>query len=119
MLGYGRLEDPAVLPLINALYRDVWEPLENFFLPSMKLKEKRREGSWIVRKHDGDQTAYQRLVASGQLEARPARRLREELAALDPFALTAQVDMRLRPILRTQILVLAQKPNSRHWERVT
>jgi hypothetical protein len=100
LLGYGRLEDPAVVPLINALYREVWEPLQNFFLPSMKLVEKRREGSRIVRKHDAAQTAYQRLVASGQLAAPAARRLREDYTALDPFALAAQVDVRLRPILQ-------------------
>lgn len=66
----------------------------------MKLVAKRREGSRIVCQHDEAQTAYQRLLASGQLEAKAARRLREEFAGLDPFALAWQVEVRLRPILR-------------------
>jgi len=45
LLGYGRLENPATVRLINQLYRDAWGPLQNFFLPSTKLVEKRRKGS--------------------------------------------------------------------------
>src|SRR5262245_29389061 len=45
LLGYGRLEDPAQLPPINRLYKEVWGPLHNFFLPSMKLVRKERVGS--------------------------------------------------------------------------
>ena len=41
LLGYGRLEDPACVERINTLYKEVWGPLHNFFLPSMKLKAKR------------------------------------------------------------------------------
>src|SRR5262249_30201594 len=37
LLGYGRLADPALVQPINALYKQVWGPLHNFFLPSMKL----------------------------------------------------------------------------------
>jgi len=40
LLGYGRLGAPHVVPLINAVYLEVWEPRHNFFLPSMKLRAK-------------------------------------------------------------------------------
>lgn len=33
LLGYERFEDPAVLGPLNELYREVWEPLHNYFLP--------------------------------------------------------------------------------------
>lgn len=36
--GYGRLEDPGLVEPINQLYTEAWGPLQNFFLPSMKLK---------------------------------------------------------------------------------
>jgi hypothetical protein len=100
LLGYSRLEDARAVPRINALYKEVWGPLHNFFLPSMKLVKKERQGSRWVRRHDEPRTAYQRLVASGQLLAKDARRLRDQYAALDPFALAAEVDKRLRQILR-------------------
>jgi hypothetical protein len=100
LLGYGRLEDPAAVPLINGLYKEAWGPLHNFFLPSMKLKQKWREGSRWVRRHDRPRTAYQRLMASHQLSAKNKRRLRDQFESLDPFELARQVEKRLKGVLR-------------------
>jgi len=99
LLGYGRLEDESLLGPINALYTEVWGPLQNFFLPSMKLLKKWRVGSRWVRRHDRPQTAYQRLLAHGELQTKARRRLREQFAELDPFILAAEVERRLKPIL--------------------
>jgi len=99
LLGYGRLEEPSLVEPINALYREAWGPLQNFFLPSMKLVKKWRVGSRWVRRHDPPQTAYQRLVASGQLSGEAARQLRECYQSLDPFALAQEVENRLKGIL--------------------
>jgi hypothetical protein len=100
VLGYSRLEKPEAVPLINQLYKETWGPLHNFFLPSAKLVEKHRAGSRWVRRHDRPQTAYQRLVSSGQLSKKAARRLRDWYEALDPFDLARQTDQQLKPILR-------------------
>ena len=101
LLGYGRLGQAHVVPLINAVYIEVWEPLQNFFLPSMKLRAKWRDGSRWVRRHDEPQTAYQRLLASRQLTPSQRHRLRDWHASLDPFVLAQQWEKRLPPILRT------------------
>ncbi len=101
LLGYGRLAEPRVVPLINAVYQDLWEPLHNFFLPSMKLRAKWREGSRWVRRHDAPQTAYHRLLASQQIGDKQRQRLRDWYESLDPFALAQQLNQRLAPILRT------------------
>lgn len=101
LLGYGRLAEPRVVPLINAVYQELWEPLHNFFLPSMKLRAKWRDGSRWVRHHDAPQTAYQRLLASRQISDKQRQRLRDWYQSLDPFALAQQLDKRLAPILRT------------------
>ncbi len=87
------------VPLINGLYKEAWGPLHNFFLPSMKLKHKWREGSRWVRRHDRAQTAYQRLLASDQVSAKNKRRLRDQFASLDPFELARQVEKRLKGVL--------------------
>jgi hypothetical protein len=100
LLGYNRLEDPACVELINALYKEAWGPLHNFFLPSMKLKSKRREGSRWIRKHDEPKTAYQRLLAAQTLNPKQHRHLQDWYESLDPFALATQVEARLQPILR-------------------
>lgn len=102
LLGYGRLEDPALLAPINRLYKEVWGPLHNFFLPSMKLVSKERVGSRWVRRHDKPQTAYERLLQSGQLHPQRARRLRDYYEELDPFTLHKELERGLRPILAPQ-----------------
>ncbi|MGO8930022.1 MAG: hypothetical protein ACLQU3_24405 [Limisphaerales bacterium] len=99
LLGYQRLEAERLLCPINALYAETWGPLHNFFLPSMKLAKKWREGSRWVRRHDAPQTAYQRLLAHGDLPTKARRELRDRYESLDPFVLAAEVERRLKPIL--------------------
>lgn len=99
LLGYGRLEDQRLLGPINTLYSELWGPLHNFFLPSMKLLKKWREGSRWVRQHDVPQTAYQRLLAHGELSSQARRQLRDRFEALDPFVLARDAERRLKPIL--------------------
>ena len=100
VLGYTRLEKPEAVPLINRLYKETWGPLQNFFLPSARLVKKHREGSRWVRRHDRPQTAYQRLVQSGQLSRKQAKRLRDWHESLDPFELARQTELQLKPILK-------------------
>lgn len=99
LLGYGRLEDPGLVEPINLAYQDLWGPLHNFFLPSMKLIQKERVGSRWRRKHDQPQTAYQRLLKMGVLSSKPKRQLREQFESLDPFELHDRLEKALRPIL--------------------
>ena len=99
LLGYQRLEHAESVPLINALYTEIWGPLHNFFLPSTKLIEKTRDGGRIIRKHDEPQTAYQRLLHSGELKSKARKKLRDEYERLDPFALAKELNPRLKKIL--------------------
>lgn len=108
LLGYGRLGDPELVGPINRLYKETWGPLHNFFLPSMKLKEKWREGSRWVRRHDQPQTAYQRLLASGQVETKERRRLQDLYHSLDPFRLARKMERQLGPVLKA---ALSKKPS--------
>ncbi len=100
LLGYGRLEAPRVVALINALFTDVWGPLHNFFLPSMKLVQKWRVGAKWKRRHDEAQTAYQRLLRWDGLTGKARRRLRDQFESLDPFGLHLELDRRLAGILK-------------------
>lgn len=100
LLGYSRLEDPSLVEPINALYVEAWGPLQNFFLPSTKLVNKWREGSRWKRRHGPPQTAYQRILASGQLPKAKRQLLREQYRSLDPFVLANEIEMRLQAILK-------------------
>jgi len=99
LLGYGRLEDHQLVEPINQVDQNIWGPLHNFFLPSMKLIEKQRVGSRWRRKHDKPQTAYQRLLKMGVLNTKRKRELRDQYESLDPFELHDQLEKCLGPIL--------------------
>jgi hypothetical protein len=99
LFGYGRFEDEGLVADMNALYRQVWEPLHNFFLPSMKLIAKERHGAKVKRRHDPPQTPCDRLLGCPQIPESIKRRLRKERSALDPFRLHEELESRLRRVL--------------------
>jgi hypothetical protein len=99
LLGYERLDDPELVGPINVLYRECWEPLHNFFLPSAKLESKSRLGAKVKRKHDLPQTPCQRLLESAEVDAEAKRRLRSRLKLLNPFELHRKLEEGLRGIL--------------------
>ena len=98
LLGYARLERPALVERINRLYRGPWQRFHNHFCPSVKLLEKRREGGRIIKRHDKPETPYQRLLESGTLVAAAAARLKRAHKQLNPFELKRQIDAALRQI---------------------
>ena len=56
LLGHGRLDDPELAVPVNALYRDCWEPLHNYFFPPRSWKpraarEPRSNASTTGRRH--------------------------------------------------------------------
>jgi hypothetical protein len=100
LLGYGRLENPGLVESISALYREVWAPWQNFFLPCLKLERKWREGSHWRKRYERPRTAYDRLCAPGILPLKARRQLRERYACLDPFDLKDELEKKLKEILQ-------------------
>ena len=96
--GYGRLEDEPLGAAIPARSTEAWGPLQNVFLPSMKLGAQWREGRRWVRRQDEPRTADPRLRAQGDRPAKARRERRDRDAARDPFGLAAQVERRWPPI---------------------
>ena len=87
LLGYVRYDSPAALTAINALYEEL-RLLQNLFLPSVKLVEKRRVGARLRRRYDRPRTPLERL---------------ETWADADPVklrALAQQIDQGLARIYR-------------------
>jgi hypothetical protein len=97
LLGYDRLENPAMLPEMNALYLD-WEKLNNFFKPSMKLVSKVRIKSRYFKTYDRPCIPFERLKASGILSKEQDAALEAEYEALDPFKLERRIQQGLRRI---------------------
>lgn len=113
LLGYDRLEDPDLVGPLNALYRECWEPLHNYFLPSAKLETKCREGAKVRRRHDKPKTPCERLLASPDVGAEAKTRLRTGLASLNPFELHRRLEDGLRAILHRS-LHSSRPPDSLH-----
>lgn len=99
LLGYVRYDSPAALTAINALYEEL-RLLQNLFLPSVKLVEKRRVGARLRRRYDRPRTPLERLETCADADPVKLRALAQLCAQLDPFALAQQIDQGLARIYR-------------------
>jgi hypothetical protein len=90
-VGYWRYDRPEHLELLHALYARL-HLYFNFFLPVMKLQEKVRLGSKIVRIHDDPQTPYARVLASPSVSDEDKAELREAYGYLDLIELRRRID---------------------------
>jgi hypothetical protein len=98
--GYQRLDNPKVVPLMNHLFRHEWRFFHNFFLPSIKLLEKERIGSKIIKKHNSPKTPYQRIMESPCIPKTTKDARTKQLEILNPFELKNIIEMKLRKITR-------------------
>ena len=99
LLGYGRLEEAALVARICTVYKEVWGPLHNFFLPCLKLQNKWREKSHWRKRYELPKTAYDRLCAPGILARKKRSQLRECYETLDPFKLKDELERQRKQIL--------------------
>jgi len=96
--GYERYDNPAVVPLINELCKGPLGQLLNFFLPTLKLQSKRREGSKTRRVYGPAQTPLERVLAAKEVADKKKAELRALRQTLNPFGLRRQVDHQLKEI---------------------
>ena len=97
LLGYQRLEQPELIPLINDLYR-TWGLFHNFFCPTLKRHSKVRQGSKTLRKYSAPQTPFQRLLDAAQLTPEQKDRLRAQHLQLNPLQLKDQIEQKLKRV---------------------
>lgn len=100
LLGYQRLEQPELIPLLNDLYR-TWGLFHNFFCPTLKLRRKIRRGSKTLRQYSAPQTPYQRLLDSPHLTDPQKDRLRAQFLQLNPLELKDQIEQKLKLVFDT------------------
>jgi len=97
-LGYERLDNPRVVPLLNNLYTKEWRLFHNFFCPSVKLIAKERIGSKTIKRHDSPKTPYQRIMDSPHIQESVKLSLSKHLENLNPFLLRNTMDKKLKII---------------------
>jgi hypothetical protein len=99
-LGYDRLDSPEVVPLMNELYTSEWRLFLNFFCPSVKLLEKKRVASKIVKRYDKPKTPYRRILELPDVSEESKSKLKEQYKTLNPFELRNALEVKLKKIFK-------------------
>jgi len=90
LVGYGRFDGIETAKVMARLYAAA-RLYVNFFQPSFKLKEKRREGAKVIKRYHAPATPCERALAHPKLSKAIKRRLRSTYRNLDPVALLAEI----------------------------
>jgi len=104
-LGYSRFSDPEVVPLLNELYKSEWRLYHNFFIPSVKLLEKKRVGSKTIKRYDKPKTPFQRILEanSDYVSGAKKRELQRLFESLNPFELREAMEAKIARIYKFTI----------------
>jgi hypothetical protein len=90
LMGYGRFDGVETARVMGRLYAAA-RLYVNFFQPSFKLKEKRREGAKVIKRYHLPSTPYERALAHPKVTAAVKKRLRDQYRSLDPVELLAEI----------------------------
>jgi hypothetical protein len=90
LMGYGRFDGVEAARVMTRLYAAA-RLYVNFFQPSFKLKEKRREGAKVIKRYHAPSTPYERALAHPQVAPAMKQQLREQYRTLDPVVLLAEI----------------------------
>jgi hypothetical protein len=99
LVGYDRFASKAAYAQLARVYQ-LARLHVNFFQPVQKLVRKTREGARVHRVYDRAQTPWQRLCASGILDAATRRELATLYESLHPLRLRRDLDAALERLWR-------------------
>lgn len=85
---------------MNDLYANELSLLANLFVPSVKLLDKKRVKSKIIKKFDKANTPYQRLIESGCLTDEQIKALEIKRKELAPFELNNSIQTKIKKVFR-------------------
>jgi hypothetical protein len=96
LFGYDRFDDQILVSMMNEIYRAYWNPLQNYFIPNMKLVSKERIGGKIKKKYDVPKTPAQRLLNCDYVSSAQKATLRETFESKNPIYLKKKLDEKLK-----------------------
>jgi hypothetical protein len=103
--GYERYDNPAVVPLLNALCKGALGQLQNHFLPTHQLQKKTvRPGQRSLRVYGAAQTPYARVLAAREVRGQNKAQLRALHARLNPFQLGREIERQKKEIEAQRLL---------------
>jgi hypothetical protein len=103
--GYGRYESAQACQALNELY-EVLSDFNNFFLPSLKLKEKTTTGPHTLRRYHPARTPYERLLQSPHVGQGVKDEMKAHYMTLNP----AQLHRRILALQKQLCKLTARTP---------
>jgi len=100
IFGWDRYDTELAQAAINDLYENELRLFQNLFQPSLKLKQKIRVGSKVIRKYDLAKTPLQRVLESGTYHRAKVKKHKTLRDTLDPFELSKTIDQKLVRIFK-------------------
>lgn len=111
IVGYARYDSEEAKDAMNDLYRNELRLMQNLFLPSQKLKKKKKVGSKYIRVYDKPQTPLQRVLAykSKNIDRNKIKDLVTIFNSTNPFELAKIIDQKINRIYKLASLSRSQK----------
>ncbi len=101
-VGYGRYDTEEQIDILNEFY-EILRLYLNFFVPVMKLREKVRVGSRVIKRYDKPKTPYQRILLARDVSKAVKDKLRAEYRTLNLVQLKRQIDEILKRLKPTRV----------------
>ena len=99
-IGYQRFDNENIVEKLNELYTNEWNDYFNFFIPSVKLIEKYRKKSKIIKKYEKPKTPYQRILESGYIDEKSKIVLSKYYQRLNPFHIQKRMEEKIKIIIK-------------------
>jgi len=100
VFGYQRLDTEKQWRLMEELYQGPLHDWQNFFQPTLKIKEKERRGSRVIKRHDEAKTPYQRVLDNPHVPDEKKEALRAYYKTLNPVTVKREVDRLIKEIFK-------------------
>jgi hypothetical protein len=83
---------------MNELYRNEWNIFTNYFLPSMKLISKERNGSKTIKRYEKAKTPYQKSIESKYINNGTKELLTNPHKKYNPYILGKEISKKISEI---------------------
>lgn len=95
LFGYDRFDDKELVLLMNSIYAEEQNLLQNFFVPQAKLLRKERIGARYKRTYSAPKTPYQRILECESVSEETKEKLKALYKTLNPFELRKQRQIKI------------------------
>lgn len=100
VFGYQRLDTDKQQRLMAQLYQGPLRDWQNFFQPTLKIKEKERRGARVTKRHDRARTPYQRTLDNPQVSKLRKQKLQAYYQTLNPVKIKQEMDKLIKLIFK-------------------